>query len=286
MLLVFFFLFSLLSSLKPPSMSETHLELLQPEDWTRPSSYSGSAKPLFLIHDGGGTIFTYAFLPPLHRFVYGIRNPHFASGETFAGGVPEMGRLYAGWIRETVARRRDGFPALRSSDGGGIVDIILGGWSFGGLLSLEVAKVLEGDAGVRVTGLLLIDTVFPSAEATAKPTPPPGDGPRSKNQLLSERAMEDARGMVRKWTPPVWEPASRRPRAVLLRAGELIPWTESGLDLERGRPGSRLGWDHYDGKMFEDVVALEGHHFELFTGERLEGTADGIRRALDILEDR
>lgn len=262
-------------------MSQVHLEMMQPEDWTRPSSFSGSAAPLFLIHDGGGTTFMYAFLSPLGRFIYGIRNPNFATGEIFSGGVSEMGRLYAGWIRETVAR--SDFPARRSDDG--VVEIIVGGWSFGGLLGLEVAKVLEADSGIRVLGLLMIDTIFPSEKATAKPTPPPSSGQKSKNQVLSEQAMEEARGMVRRWTLPVWE-NNRRPRAVLLKAQGFIPWTASPLDLERGQPGSRLGWDQYDEDMFEEVIDLEGHHFELFTGEKIEGTADGMRRGLNRLEGK
>lgn len=271
-------------------MRESHLELIQPEDWTRPEAYSGNAAPLFLLHDGGGTTFMYSLLPPLGRFVYGIRNPHFVTGEIFAGGVSEMGQLYARWIRDTVARRD--FPARRNSDEDDSVGIILGGWSFGGLLSLEVAKQLNDHPCVRVIGIVAVDSIFPSEAATAAPTPPPsttsGGKEKTRNQVLSERAMEEARGMVQSWSVPLWGPGSRRPRTVLLKAKGYIPSTPpssgavSPLDLDRG-PGGKLGWDQHDEAMFEEVVDLEGHHFELFSGDKLEGTAQAMRQALDRL---
>ncbi|KFH45731.1 hypothetical protein ACRE_034560 [Hapsidospora chrysogenum ATCC 11550] len=273
-------------------MGESHLELIQPEDWTRPNAPSRNRAPLFLMHDGGGTTFMYNFLPALGRFVYGIRNPHFSTGEIFSGGVSEMGRLYARWIHDTVARTS--FPARRNPNEDKGVDIILGGWSFGGLLSLEVAKQLDNYTGVRVVGILAVDSIYPSEAATAAPTPPPpgsasdGDGrEKTRNQVLSERAMEEARCMVRMWTVPVWEgPESRRPRVVLLKAKGYIPSTSgsvSPLDLDRG-PGGRLGWDQHDEAMFEEVIEVEGHHFELFSGGRIEGTGRAMRQALDELD--
>lgn len=272
-------------------MRESHVELLQPEDWSSPDAYSGSAAPLFLMHDGGGTTFMYTFLSPLNRFLYGIRNPHFATGEVFTGGVPEMGRLYARWIRQTVAQKD--FPARKSLNSAGGVDVILGGWSFGGLLSLEVAKQLEGNPDVRVLGIMMIDSIFPSKAATAVPTPPPGGTSerkeKSKNQALSESAMEEARRMVQKWTVPVWQSGSQRPPIVLLKAKNYLPSTPGGLqtvsplDLDRASGGT-LGWDEYDETMFEDVTTLDGHHFELFSGGRLDGTTEAMRQALDKLE--
>lgn len=60
--------------------------------------------PLFLIHDGGGTIFSYYFLGDLGRTVYGIPNPRFGSDEPiWENGIPEMARAYAQLIRSKVA---------------------------------------------------------------------------------------------------------------------------------------------------------------------------------------
>jgi hypothetical protein len=58
--------------------------------------------PLFLLHDGGGTIFQYFLLGPLRRKVYGIQNSRFASGRSWEGGVPEMASEYVELIKSVV----------------------------------------------------------------------------------------------------------------------------------------------------------------------------------------
>ncbi|KAM7189111.1 hypothetical protein V8F33_010232, partial [Rhypophila sp. PSN 637] len=57
-----------------------------------------SQAPLFLIHDGGGTIFNYFLLGPLGRAVWGIYNPRFESGGRWEGGVSQMASEYLALI--------------------------------------------------------------------------------------------------------------------------------------------------------------------------------------------
>lgn len=258
-------------------------ELVQAENWALPKTFSRT--PLILIHDGGGTTFAYHCLPALRRFVYGIRNPHFFSGDVFDGGIPEMGRLYAGWVRKMVAQR--GFPARRNPDGS--VDILLGGWSLGGLLSLEVARELEDDYGVRVVGIVMVDSIYPRTPAHDPATIAPYDTSekeKTKNQILSQRAMAEARRMVDSWQLPVWERwTGKRPRTVLLRAKECIPTDSDGISkLDLYRKDTNLGWSQYDKHMFEEVIDVEGHHFDLFAGARIEDTSKAIQKALDLLD--
>ena len=66
-----------------------------------PSSKQGAA-PLILIHDGGGTTFSYHCLKPLHRNVYAIHNPRFYSGRIWAGGITAMAEVYLEMIRSVV----------------------------------------------------------------------------------------------------------------------------------------------------------------------------------------
>ena len=62
---------------------------------------SSSTKiPLFLTHDGGGTIFGYACLDPLGRTTYGIHNAHFDDGGFWHGGIAEMARHYVELIED------------------------------------------------------------------------------------------------------------------------------------------------------------------------------------------
>ena len=58
--------------------------------------------PLVLIHDSGGTLFSYYCLGNLASDVYGISNPHFSSGRPWKGGVRQMAKLYAKFIRSVI----------------------------------------------------------------------------------------------------------------------------------------------------------------------------------------
>ncbi|PNP40072.1 hypothetical protein TGAMA5MH_07994 [Trichoderma gamsii] len=138
-------------------MRSPSLQLIQPENWAQPNMPTYNT-PIFLIHDGSGTTLAYQFLEILGRYTYGIRNPYYYSGKVFEGGISEMAFLYASWIRKTVQDKD--FPAKkRNMDGS--TSIFLGGWSLGGLLSMEVARQLAVDDVVRVAGILMIDSTFP-----------------------------------------------------------------------------------------------------------------------------
>ncbi|KAK2923862.1 hypothetical protein FoTM2_016019 [Fusarium oxysporum f. sp. vasinfectum] len=255
---------------------DTNPEIVQPADWQ-----TGEAVPAFLIHDGGGTTFSYHCLEPLRRPVYGIYNPKFHSGEPFDGGLSDMARLYTGWIKETV--EKPDFPRRRNA--AGKIRLLLGGWSMGGHLSLEIAKQLE-DSNIEVIGILMVDTIYPHKFSSEKRKMPGEDSKegKNKNQILADLAMADARRMIQAWTPPAWE-VGRRPRVSLLRAKKAVP-TENGTDIvDLSREERNLGWDMYDKNFFADVVDIEGHHYEVFKFEFIEDISKKIKKALDDLDE-
>ncbi|KAK4213196.1 Alpha/Beta hydrolase protein [Rhypophila decipiens] len=121
--------------------------------------------PLFLIHAAGGGILDYFKLQDLGRPVYGIRNPWFDSETKWKGGIQTLVDEYVGVICATVA------PTMRGSR---MREILVGGWSVGGQLALEVARVINSDDNpsaadrnkrrrpkIQVTGLVMIDTLYP-----------------------------------------------------------------------------------------------------------------------------
>ncbi|KAJ4329129.1 hypothetical protein N0V84_000489 [Fusarium piperis] len=257
---------------------ESNPELIQPEDWTNSRSI-----PAILMHDGGGTTFAYHCLNSLSRPVYGIYNPNFRSGEPFEGGLSDLARLYCGFVKEVV--KSPEFPKRRNAEGK--VRVIFGGWSFGGHLSLEMAKQLDqDDSGVQVVGILMVDTIFPverskAAKITNNEATQEG---KTKNQLLADRAMTDARRMITEWTPPVWEDG-QRPRTVLVRAKERVPMEGDGVSLvDLSRDERNIGWDAYEKDMFADVIDAEGHHFNLFSLENLEGITKAMKEGMVELE--
>jgi hypothetical protein len=56
--------------------------------------------PLVLIHDGGGTTFSYFILGNLHRDVWAIHNPKFFTAELWEGGMDEMARHYISLLQK------------------------------------------------------------------------------------------------------------------------------------------------------------------------------------------
>jgi len=66
---------------------------------------SRTSLPLVLIHDGGGTVFNYWTLGPLHRQMFAISDPAFDSGAEWKGwdgGLKQMAELYCNMIRKEI----------------------------------------------------------------------------------------------------------------------------------------------------------------------------------------
>ena len=59
--------------------------------------------PLFLIHDGSGTLFSYLSLGDLDRDTYGIADPYFGDDRSWEGGLREMANLYVSFITSVVS---------------------------------------------------------------------------------------------------------------------------------------------------------------------------------------
>lgn len=265
-------------------MEEFNPERIQPEDWSFPNSPSCSSTTAILIHDGGGTTYPYHCLGSLYRNVYGIRNPHFFSGDIFPGGLPQMGKVYADYIREAVARKD--FRCRRKLDGS--VDLLIGGWSLGGLLALEVARELADDKKINVVGMVFIDSVYTgksAADQSAKAMDFNEEG-KTRNEVLSLRAMSEAIRMIESWEPPKWEGrlAGKKPKAVLIRARDYYPTDDGELStIDVYRDDDTLGWSAYDPKMFTKVLEIPGHHFDIFSTEKVDSTTRALQSAFDKL---
>ncbi|KAK2009264.1 thioesterase domain-containing protein [Colletotrichum eremochloae] len=269
--------------------------------------------PLFLVHDGGGTSFAYHCLGPLDRAVFGIANPRFHSGVPWDGGLPEMAATYLRMIRTTVTKSRD-YPALapRSSPPAGRGGkprrrILLGGWSLGGMLSLEIARQLgDEDDDIEIAGLVIIDSVYPvwpEGSRVKIGRLVEGPEPEAKNPRLAWRAMRMAGGMVRTWKLPrcgaaaaaggvtreretaevVWE---RPPRAVLVKAKAYVPSSTPGVisSVDVYREDEKLGWDGYCRGFVERVLETEGNHFDMFAWDYIDGITEKISEACRVLE--
>ncbi|KAL2017113.1 hypothetical protein VTK56DRAFT_2585 [Thermocarpiscus australiensis] len=272
-------------------------------------STENNTTPLVLIHDGGGTIFSYYCLGELGRPLFGIANPRFYSGGAWEGGIPQMARHYLDFIKSAVPRG----------------NVIIGGWSLGGLLSLEVARLLadeinsEEDKALNLLGIVMVDSVCP----LAPPRPPVvvqhamqwSEHTKEATREQVTRCFAAATRMVKEWTLPEWEgrgaereekrdgkvvvangnghvaapktaPASLRPPPViLLRAMEAVPVPREGVsrvDLHRG--DRLLGWGNYRRDLITKVMDIPGHHFNISHMENVDAVTEAIKEACLELE--
>ncbi|PGH31685.1 hypothetical protein GX50_05525 [[Emmonsia] crescens] len=175
--------------------------------------------PLILIHDGGGTTVSYCYLDSLDRAVYGIQNPRLYSGQAWDHGLPEMARVYADLILSVVPSG----------------PLLLGGWSLGGLLSLEVANILLRTSAVRIVGMVMIDSIYPLAVSQERsnvvgPQPVFSKDTRHETRRLVSQCMKLAQSMADNWIPPVWSGCSDS--GLTLRRAEL----EKKLSLINPKP--------------------------------------------------
>ncbi|HET6610451.1 MAG TPA: alpha/beta fold hydrolase, partial [Kofleriaceae bacterium] len=108
----------------------------------------GRRPPLVCIHPGGGTIFCYQALVSRlapDRPVFGLVARGLAAGESPAESVEDMAKAYV--------------SAVVGACPGGPVHLM--GWSFGGLVALEMTRLLCA-AGHDVASTTMIDTMAPS----------------------------------------------------------------------------------------------------------------------------
>lgn len=255
--------------------------------------------PLILIHDGGGTSFSYHLLDPIDRPLWGIENARLHDGGWWEGGISEMAAHYIGLLGKILPQ-------------GG--DILLGGWSLGGHLALEMAHQIalanrnRGNGGstdssgastpagpkFRVIGMIMIDTIFPKRLAELRgtlPTKPRFLTPEeSKAMVLKEKVnlnMTHARMMIQFWDLPEWKDGLKVPPTILMRAKEFVSKDPSKTFVDYVREFRLLGWDEYNeahGNFIQEVVEVEGHHFSIFEMKNLEDVTAKVRDAADELD--
>ncbi|MEU8180128.1 amino acid adenylation domain-containing protein [Micromonospora sp. NPDC049047] len=121
---------------------------------------SGTLPPLFCVHGGMGLSLTYAGLAAhleAERPVYGLQSPYHDP----AAGLPESIEQLAGAYLEQVRAIQPSGPYH------------LLGWSFGGLVAFEMARMLQAD-GEQVAFLADLDS-FPYEAARDEPLPDEAD---------------------------------------------------------------------------------------------------------------
>ncbi|CAD6448955.1 e9ace0ac-dd26-4b35-b68d-f03de30a661a [Sclerotinia trifoliorum] len=235
-----------------------------------------SAIPLFLFHDGGGTVLPYYFLESLNRNVWGISYPHLNDGGIFEDGIKGMGELYAGMIRGKVSRGK----------------VLLGGWSAGGSVAIQVAKCLENIPEICVAGTILLDTPFPDFPDWRPKDEPPvqfhlpvAPDQTAQNRLAQQQAVNDIIHALSVWELPIWEDGRRPPPAVFIRALEAVS-TENVVEVDWFRGEYALGWRKYPYEFIIQELRVHGDHFSIFTPLYLPELSTKLREACELLDSK
>ncbi|OOF98048.1 hypothetical protein ASPCADRAFT_205322, partial [Aspergillus carbonarius ITEM 5010] len=223
-----------------------------------------------------GTVFPYFCLGELNRPVYGVGNSRFDRGGKWGHGIREMGVVYTHLVRSVI----------------GSGNVILGGWSLGGCVALEVASRLMQLSQYTVNGVIMIDSVFPTptvtnyyprtiADVAASFQLPSQMSETRRTQAL--HCILHAHEMQRDWRPPRF--ASGPPPTVLMRAVDPVYLNSEKsphyLDLVRG--SSYLGWEEYDPAFIQTCLEIPGNHFTLFDDAHSDRATTQIREACAIL---
>ncbi|KAI0517897.1 Alpha/Beta hydrolase protein [Xylaria bambusicola] len=241
--------------------------------------------PLILLHDGGGTTFSYHCLYPIGRTLYGIQNARLDEGGYWESGISGMASHYIELLETALPK-------------GG--EIIIGGWSLGGLLSIEVAWQLANRPAdstkpkFTILGMIFIDSVYTKSlyglrnmpDLTAQPIVKSPE--ELKAMPLREKVglnMTHARMMITHWDMPDWKGREAEiPPTILMRAKELVK-EDGQAFVDHAREYRLLGWDNYHGGTWiKEVVDVDGHHFSIFDDKYIKDVTAKIAVAADDLD--
>ncbi|KAJ6182505.1 hypothetical protein N7485_001147 [Penicillium canescens] len=227
--------------------------------------------PLILFHDGSGLIEKYKHLPRLGCNVFGVRNPEFTARPHWAKDLKDMASRYAASIPSVVKAEQ----------------VVLGGWSFGGVLAHEVAQQID-KLGYTTVAIILIDSPCP---LNHKPLPRqvvdyilgPKPLPHSKLNAISVQFQSHAQFLadyrMEHPIPPARKYVMLHSEQVLdttRLCGVSYPWLESRQDRA-------LALRQWEGLLCRSLAVYEipGNHFEPFDHEYIRIVSDKLQVAYE-----
>ena len=246
--------------------------------WTLQSS-NMQRTPLFLIHDGSGLAASYRHILDLDRPVFGINNPNFISSRLWVT-ITQMAESYAKFILE----KGNGNILL----GGvfvGLFPLISThesiGWSFGGIVAFEVAKILHAQS-VLVKGVILIDVPdpvnhVPLSDAIIEQV---SNNLDPALQELCKRQFVMNAQLLSKYDPNETKDYGNPPGLALLRSKENynphnVKDLPSWLSDRQNAESMTHGWERFAGPPL-NVFDIPGNHFEPFEPQNVGHAACSI----------
>ncbi|KAM3077744.1 polyketide beta-ketoacyl-synthase [Clarireedia jacksonii] len=244
----------------------------------------GEKSALYLFHDGSGQVNMYKSLRYDRYAIFGFFDPFFGNRQHSFESLAQMAEYYISLLPES----RD------------FSTIVLGGWSFGGVVAFEAARQILEKRGVRVKGLILIDSPYP---INHKPLPKQVIDqilqPNLTSKILSlpesdvlhEEFQRNA-ALLGEYKPTelTGSKAFGVPTVMLQSMDTFDTVAECGVDYswlssQSARNDAVASWEGLIGEKFE-VFSIPGNHFEAFSPNMVNETSQRILRSLDYFETR
>jgi acyl transferase domain-containing protein/thioesterase domain-containing protein len=252
----------------------------------------GNRRPFFCVHGAGGNLLNFrdfAQLLSADQPVYGLEARGVDGKLPPAESIEEMAALYLEWVRTAQPEG----------------PYVLGGYSGGGVVALEMARLLE-QAGQRVEHVVMLDTFHPSASGRSDVTW------RDKFQAVAQHGLgyvgRIVGGIITRHT--VWRMRNRRLRSYLRRGAAVphdlrewyittaffnalhkhVPGTYAGgttlfraqeIGLMYQHVGPTLGWDAATLSAFQ-VVEVPGNHDSLVREPNVRILAERLEQLLKV----
>ncbi|RYP44237.1 hypothetical protein DL768_009270 [Monosporascus sp. mg162] len=259
------------------------LEKATKEPFPRPLQYQVNGAPrtkLCLFHDGSGMCSMYAKLRNINRTAHGVFSLDATSPSPAVKRMEDLAAFY-----------------IKAGNLGVKEEIILGGWSFGGVLAFEVSRQLR-KLGTTVKGVILIDSPYPidhqalPLEVISHVVKKPSKG----RKLLSDaakQARDTIEAQFRRHARMLQEYNPDRNvedvPCVMLKCthtfdtetlcGVSYPW----LSDDTFRDQCMRDWEQLIGKRIP-VMDVDCNHFEVFDEKHIQDVSEKLGVACDLLE--
>ncbi|PQE12579.1 polyketide synthase protein [Rutstroemia sp. NJR-2017a BBW] len=234
------------------------------------STSSGETSSLYLFHDGSGQVNMYKSIRYDRHSTFGFFDPFFGDRQHWFGSLVEMAGYYISLLPQYLD----------------FSSTVLGGWSFGGVVAFEAARQILEQRGVRVKGLILIDSPYPiNHEPLPKQVIHHILRPNSTteihdlptNDVLLEEFQRNA-ALLGDYTPteltgrkafgvPTVMLQSKDTFDTVAQCGVEYPW----LSSQSARGDAVASWEGLIGDKLE-VFPIPGNHFEAFSPNMVRPT--------------
>lgn len=230
---------------------------------------TGSRAPLVLVHPVGGNVLCYRELAGLlgdDQPVYGLQAP--SGGERApVETIDDIAQQYLTAVVELVPHG----------------PVLLGGWSLGGAVAFELARILRA-RGREVRAVVMLDTRLPRAAE------------RIDDDVLVARFLRDLNGGIDPARPtrdadleqvrPMFDTFVNNSKALGCYApspdAQPVSLFRAAIQPEAHTPD--LGWAPVVGPSLE-VYEVPGDHYSMLGHPHLGGLASRIRDILDLVAD-